>query len=733
MSLNRVFNAGSVAIVGASRNPTKRGFQAIKTLLAQKFEGEIYPVNPRETNVLGLRCYPNVASIEGPCDLALITTPARTVPAILEDCGRKGVAGAVIIAGGFGELGQEGKELERDLVATARKHGIRLIGPNTSGMINLNTGLDLVGLGQVRPGRIALLSQSGNMALTLMTEGTIKSQQGFSYYVGVGNEADIKFHEYLEFFREDPNTRAILMYVEGMRDGRTFLQEAYRTTRKKPIIMLKSGKSTTGARSAGSHTGALAGMSEVARTAFKRAGIIVVEHSDQLFPAAETLASLPVMRHPGVAILADGGGHATIAADWLTELGVQIPELHEKTQKKLREALPPAAAVRNPIDVAGGADANPLVFSDCARLVLQDKQIGALLMVGLFGGYSIRFVESLQFSEEDAAHRLGHLVQGSGKPVVVHSLYTYARPHSLDLLRYYNIPVYDSLEIACKCVSVLAERGEYLASYEAKTNFMLEWGERAKPRGRDLIIGARAEGRLGLLEPEAKELLALHGGQALPGRLATSADEAAQAAEAFGFPVALKIVSPQIVHKSEAGGVVLDLATPIAVRKTYRRMIEQATAYDPEAKIKGVLVSPMAKKGQEVIIGTKLDDQFGPVIMFGIGGVMVEVLKDVAFRVLPISPRSAKMMINEIKGVALLDGFRGSPPVDKKAISKLLLIVGDLMEAYPAIAEMDLNPVLVYEDGLSVVDMRVLLHPSGERSHSRSTLTDIPVGEILKQ
>jgi acetate---CoA ligase (ADP-forming) len=709
MSLAQVLNARSVAIVGASKNPTKRGFQAIKTLLEEHFEGQIYPINPREESVLGLRCYPSVSAIEGDCDLALITTPAPTLPAILEDCGRKGVAGAVVIAGGFGEVGSSGRALEDEMVATARQHGIRIIGPNTSGMINLHRNLDLVGLGQVRRGPIALLSQSGNMALTLMTEGTIKSQKGFSYYVGVGNEADIQFHEYLEFFQEDEQTRAILMYVEGMRDGRQFLQQAYATTRKKPIIMLKSGRSAKGAQSVGSHTGALAGISEVARSAFKRAGIIVVESSDELFPVAETLASLPRVRHNNVAILADGGGHATIAADYLSSLGVEMPQLSDKTQARLREILPAAASVRNPIDVAGGADANPSIFAECLKILINDHQVGGVLVVGLFGGYSIRFSKSLEFVEEDAAHQMGKLVRDIGKPIVVHSLYNYARPHSLDLLRYYNIPVYDSVEVACKCIGALAERGEHLASYEAKTSFELHWGLKAKPRGQEIIAQAIAEGRTSLLEPEAKELLGLHGATMSPGVLATTADEATTAAADIGGPVAMKIVSPQIVHKSDAGGVMLNVHGNGSVRKAFNALIASAKRYDSQAAILGVLVSPMASPGLEAIVGTKIDSQFGPVILFGIGGIMVEVLKDVSFRVLPISSYSAKMMIDDIKGKALLNGFRGKPAVDKKALRKLLTIVGEVMEAYPEIAEMDLNPVIVYQEGLVVVDARVLL------------------------
>ncbi|RLC13170.1 MAG: acyl-CoA synthetase, partial [Deltaproteobacteria bacterium] len=306
--LDKVLNAKSVAIIGASKNKTKRGYQAIKTLLADGFEGEIYPVNPKEDMILGLHCYKDITDIEGSVDLALITTPARTIPGILKRCGEKNVAGAVIIAGGFRELGAKGKKLEEDMVNAAKETGVRLIGPNTSGMINLKSNMNLVGIQNAPRGNIALLCQSGNMALTLITEATIRKHEGFTYYIGVGNEADIKFHEYLEFFRNDPDTKSILMYVEGMSEGRKFLQEAYKTSVEKPIILLKSGRSATGRKSAGSHTGSLAGSGEVAKLAYERAGIIVLENSDELFPVAQTLSSQPPIRNNSIAILADGGG-----------------------------------------------------------------------------------------------------------------------------------------------------------------------------------------------------------------------------------------------------------------------------------------------------------------------------------------------------------------------------------------------------------------------------------------
>ena len=709
MSLERILNARSVAIIGASKSETKRGYQTIRTLLDEKYEGRIYPVNPKEKRILGFKCYQNVTEIKEPVDVALVATPARSLPSVLEDCGQKGVKGAVVLAGGFGEIGTQGRKLEDDMVAVAKKYNIRLIGPNTSGMLNLKDNLNLVGLKEAPRGDIALLTQSGNMALTLITEAKIKSRKGFSYYVGVGNEADIKFHEYLEFFRQDPDTRAILMYVEGLRNGREFLLQAKKTTLEKPIILLKSGRSVTGKRSAGSHTGALAGISEVAKGAFQRAGIVVIESSDELFPAAEALSSLPPIKNNKVAILADGGGHATIAADLLTDLGVELPALSEKTQAGLKKILPPAASVPNPVDVAGGTDADPSVFADCAEIILKDPNVGGLLIVGLFGGYGIRFAESLALMEEDAAHRMGKLIKQRNKPIVLHSLYNSEKPHALDLLRYYNIPVYDSLDISAKCIAVLADYGSYLSSYHTKTTFKLNWKAKAKPEGLKIIKKALKGGRHSLLEYEAKKLFEIHGTPVPQDCLVQSADEAVQCALDLGADVAMKIVSPDILHKSDAGGVRIKLGSEKEIRSAYREIIKNCKTYDPKADIKGVLVSPMADEGVEVIIGTKIDDQFGPVVMYGLGGIMVEILKDVSFRVLPITPTDARKMIEETKSYPILDGARGNPPLDKKALRKLLMLCSEIVESYPQIEEMDLNPVIVHEKGVSVVDARVIL------------------------
>ncbi len=709
MTLDRVMHPRAIAIIGASKNETKRGYQSIRTLMKSQYEGEIYPVNPKEDQILGFRCYKDVRDIDHPVDLALLATPAATAPAILKSCGEKKVAGAVVLAGGFREIGGQGQVLEENLLQVAQRYGIRLIGPNTSGMMSLHDNVNLVGIQDAPKGDIALLSQSGNMALSIITEAKLKSRCGFSFYVGVGNEADIKFHEYLEFFRQDPNTRAILMYVEGMRDGRKFLQQAYTTTQEKPIILLKSGRSAAGKRSAGSHTGALAGISEVAKGAFERAGIMVIENSDELFPAAETLAGCPAIRNNNVAVLADGGGHATIAADLLTDHGISLPELSDKTKDRLRKILPEAASVVNPVDVAGGTDADPSLFADCADIILSDHNVGGLLIVGLFGGYGIRFAESLSLKEEDAAHQLGKMMAKRNKPIVLHSLYSSAAPHSLDLCRYYHIPVYDSVDVACKSIEVLARYGNYLKSYHAKTNFVLNWGAKSKSDGTAIISHAWNDGRAALLEHEAKQLLSLHGVTKVRDVLCTTAEEAVAAAAEMNAAVAMKIVSPDILHKSDAHGVRLNLKGKREIEKAYNRMIKDAKRYKTDADIRGVLVTPMVKPGVEVIIGTKIDDQFGPIIMYGLGGVMVEILKDISFRVLPISRLSAKRMILETKSAPILGGIRGTQACDQKALISLLLQVSDIIEAYPDIQEMDLNPVIVHEKGLSIVDARILI------------------------
>ncbi|HKX39840.1 MAG TPA: acetate--CoA ligase family protein [Burkholderiaceae bacterium] len=716
-TLDPIFYPASIAIVGASKDPTKRGFRSIQKLLEDGFEGEIYPVNPKETAILGKTAYPNLAAIPGSVDLALVCTPAKTLPDVIAQCGAKGVKGAVVLAGGFAEAGPEGVELQTRMVEAARQHGVRIIGPNTSGIFNTHAHSNIVGFSHLKAGGIGLLSQSGNMALSLVTEAQANGRIGLSTYVGIGNESDIRFHEYLEYMRDDANTQVVIAYIEGMKDGRRFLESLRGVAREKPVVLYKSGRTSAGRSSAQSHTGALAGDYAVSEGVLRQAGAILARKSDEILSLAEALALQEPMSARRVAVLADGGGHATIAADALTEHGLVLATLADRTKQELAAILPPAAAVANPVDVAGGTDSNPAAFAECARILLADPSVDALLVTGLFGGYGVRFSPTLTEAEMETSRRIATLHREYGKPVLVHSLYgsLYAdlRPKPLALIRELGIPVYDSLERAVRCLQGLAEFGEArrrpLPALDARP-------VRAK-RFAEIITTCRRENRSVVLEHEARDALEDAGVEMLARAVVTkNPDEAVAAFDSLGrVPVALKVVSRDIIHKTDAGGVKLNLVDAAGVRAAYAEIVENGKRYthehigrDPD--VAGVLVTPMAPKGGvEVIIGVVRDPSYGPVLMFGLGGVLVEVLKDVVFRSLPLTEADARSMLSEIRASTILDGVRGAPPVDKDALVRLMLGVSALCGAFPEIAELDLNPVLAYPRGIGILDARILL------------------------
>ncbi len=719
--LRRVFYPESIAIIGASKDPTKRGFRSIQKLLEDGFKGAIYPVNPRETEILGQRAFASLADIPGPVDLALICTPAKTLPGVIAQCGAKGVKGAVVLAGGFAEAGAEGEQLQRQMVEEAMRQGVRIVGPNTSGIFNTHASCNIVGFSHLKPGGIGLLSQSGNMALSLVTEAQANGHVGLSTYVGIGNEADIRFHEYLEYFRDDPNTSVVIAYVEGLKDGRRFLDTLRRVAREKPVVIYKSGRTSAGRSSAQSHTGALAGDYAVSEGVLKQAGAILAHKSDEILSLAEALSLLGPMAGRGVAVLADGGGHATIAADALTERGLKLASLNDGTKKELAAILPASAAVANPVDVAGGTDSNPAVFADCARILLADPGVDALLITGLYGGYGVRFSQTLTPIEMQTSERIVELHRESGKPVLVHSLYgsLYAdlRPRPLALIRELGIPVYDSLELAVRCLQALAEFGEGQRRSQGSGT-----GQGARAKGFEKVLATcRREGRTVVLESEARLALEEAGVQmSARAVVATNVDEAVTAFNTLGkVPVAMKVVSVDIIHKTDAGGVKLALADEAGVRNAFVEIVASGRRYgeqhlDREPNIAGVLVTPMAPKGGiEVIIGVVRDPSYGPVLMFGLGGILVEVLKDVVFRSLPLTQDDARSMLEEIRASSILNGVRGAPPTDKEALVQLMLGISELCTAFPEIAELDLNPVLAYPKGVGVLDARILLEDEG--------------------
>ena len=707
-SLREFLKPRTVAIIGASRDPAKRGYRAIQALFKSKFAGTIVPINPKEPEILSLPCYPMLAAVPFDVDLALVCTPARAAPEVLQACGEKGVKGVVVLAGGFGEASEEGAELEARTVEMARRYGVRMVGPNTNGIFDAHTGLNLVGWSDIYPGGIGVLSQSGNVAMSLMTNSVRAERVGFTTCIGVGNESDIRFDEYLRYFGDDDDTKAVIVYVEGFKDGGAFLEAAREVTARKPVVLYKVGRTQQGEGAARSHSGSLAGNYAVGKGALRQAGVVVVERSDEMFPCAETLSHYAGRPARRVAVLSEGGGVISQAADALAERGLALPRLLPETEATLKTIAPNASQLFNPVDYGGATDPHPRYIPPCSRTILADPNVDALLSVGYFGGYQVRYgADTAREDENKAARELAAMAAEFGKPIVVQCHYAEWSTEAISVLRAAGIPVVRSIEIAAACLAAVdhchtAMRRRALPSEAAVSE--------AFETAASVIAGARAEGRSALLEPEAMRLLAGSGVTLPPHAVLRSAADAGTLPQALlDGPVAIKIVSRDILHKSEVGGVRLNLRGAAEIASGIEAMLDEVQRRNPGAEVSGVLVTPMARRGVEIILGAVTDPQYGKVLMFGLGGVFVEVLKDVTFRTLPLTRADAEEMLGEIRGAAMLDGVRGAPPADRGAIIELMLRLSNIVTANPEIGEIDLNPVIAHEDGCTIVDARILL------------------------
>lgn len=710
-NLHKIFGADSIAVVGASNDPAKRGNQAIKKLLADGYGGTIYPINPKSTEVLGLKAHASILDVAGKIDVVLVCTPAKTLPGILAQCGRKNIPGAVVLAAGFSETGPEGEALAEETLAAAGKNNVRVVGPNTNGVFNLHNRMNMVGVQDVEPGNIGICSQSGNMMLSFVTEARRRGAVGFSSYVGVGNQLDVHLAEYLDYFGQDDDTKVPVFYVEGFGDGRAFLDICREVTQKKPVVVYKSGRTEAGQVAASSHTGSLASSFALTSGLLRQAGATVISESDKILSVAEGLSKLPVPRGGRVAILADGGGHATVTVDALVEAGVDLADLSPATVEALRGLLPPAASVQNPVDVAGGTDADPSRCADCAEVLLADENVDILMIVGMYGGFAARFNPALLDNEIETSRRLFELARASAKPMVVQSVYNALRTKPIEVLKEAGVPVFVWSEPAVQCI---AELVNYARARERNATSPLVKPDGPVAEGAAILNKVGGDGRDAFYEHEAKNLLAAYGVSVPPQFLARSVDDLAKVAGELGdAPMAMKIVSQDILHKSDAGGVRLKVSGEDNLRGAYREIVHNAEAYAPDADIHGVLVSPMAQSGIEVIIGVIRDPMFGPVMMFGLGGIFVEVLKDVSFRALPMSEADALEMVEEIKSSRILQGVRGDLPVDKAALVDLMMKVSQLALAHPEISEIDLNPVILRKDGYDVVDARMIMNSKG--------------------
>ncbi|MFQ5550581.1 MAG: acetate--CoA ligase family protein, partial [Gemmatimonadales bacterium] len=635
-SLERLLRPASVAVVGASADPTKRGHQAVRALKNSGYSGEVFPVHPAGGELLGLPVYPSVSELPRIPDLALIAVVAERVPAAIQACGQAGIGGAVVLGVGFRESGDRGAALEREVVKTARGTGMRVIGPNTSGLLNPHIGLNLVGVSAVTPGGLAILSQSGNIGLDLMT-AMATSGVSLSLYVGVGNEGDVAFHEYLEYLELDPTTRGILVYSEGFQDPGSFLRVVERVRRSKPVVVLKGGRSERGVEAALSHTGAIAGSYDVFKSVATQRGALVVERSDELLAVGKMLTfQPPITPGQGIAVVADGGGHATLAVDLLAERELPLAKFGACLRKRLEGLLGPAAANGNPIDMAGAADRRLEVFAKVAEAVVAQDDVGGLLITGLFGGYALRFDASLESSEARVAGRLAALCERAGKPLVVHTVYAAGSNPALDALRAAAIPVVGSLDVATRCLDAAVERGLSLARATDPGAMTIETADEPVP-----VQNARNEGRCALTEWEARSLLEACEIPVVPATLCRTADEAAEAAERHSGPVVLKLLSSTILHRTEANGVELGVAGPEDATRAFDRIQKAATEYadrvEGAADFRGVLLSPVLERPTaELLVACRRDPHYGPILVIGAGGVVVEVSPDRAVRGLPL-------------------------------------------------------------------------------------------------
>jgi acetate---CoA ligase (ADP-forming) len=743
-SLEALFAPKSVAVIGASTKPDSLGRAVFKNILFHGYTGVVYPVNPKAKSILGVKAYPSVLDIPDEIDLAVIIVPAIAVANVLEECGRKGVLAAIVISAGFKEIGEEGAQRERELQQIAQRYGIALLGPNCLGIINTDPAVSLNATfapGMPRQGNIAFISQSGALGVAAL-EYAQRQKIGLSKFISIGNKADLHENHLLDYLKDDPLSDVILLYVEDLEDPQGFHRLATEITserpKKIPILAIKSGRTLEGAKAATSHTGALAGSDEVYDSIFMQSGVLRVETIEELFDYAIAFAQQPLPQSNRIAIVTNAGGAGILATDAAVRHGVQLAEFTEETVRKLRELLPPTVNVANPVDMTG--EPNEQRYETVVRTVLEDPNVAGVVVIAAphilmslenIARHIVRAVQALTpdpapsprpnppapFPKREgggsplrAGEGLGEGSSGGKvqKPVLACLMaVTDARP-AIEILEEANIPHYSFPERAARALAAMARYREWVhrprTEYRVFTDVQIE-------QARETIARAKRQGRSLLLEPEAHDVLKAYGFPVLQYRFAKSEDEALQAAREIGYPVVLKIVSPDIAHKVDVGGVKLDIHSDAELRENYRQMLADVQKAKPDARIFGVFVQEFIKGGKETILGLKRDPLFGPLLMFGLGGIYVEALRDVTFRIAPIRELGVHRMIRQIRGFKILEGFRGEPPSDIDAIAECLARLSQLATQLEEIVELDINPLVVFERGRGarVVDARIVV------------------------
>ena len=704
--LHTFFNAKSIAVIGASEVPGKAAERRTRSLIQGGYAGEIYLINPKRDRLFDRKAYPSIVDIGNTVDLVMIVIAPQFIPQAVADSVKMGAKGIVIITAGLGETGEDGKKIEAEVLKIADKAGTKIIGPNCSGLFSGSARMNLLGLPPIKQGPLAIIAQSGNIIDSLTHYAEMRGM-GLSNIISVGNAIGVKFHEYIEYLNQDDDTKVIMMYMEGIKEGNQLVQVARRVSTKKPILVLKVGKSNAGMRAAASHTGSLAADDAIVNAAFKQAGIIRVSNVDELFDVAMCFANLPLPRGKNVAILSEGGGDNSVAADNAETQGLEVPVLPSSTQEKIRPFLLAGMPAGNPIDYGGTAEENPDMINKVAAVLMDEPLVDSIYITGFFGGFKEIIAPHVGELEEKTSQALVDLVKKYQKPLVVHTSFANAPFRSLQILTENGIFVTPSSERAAQCLSCLSSFSSNRD--KLKNASFMKTAQVDSDGATESLRKFKKAGRTNLLETEARELLQFYGIKLPPALLVNSKDDAVKAAKEIGFPVAMKIVSPEIIHKSDAGGILLNLTTEREIQEAFKTIMKNAEKVTAAAKILGVLIAPMAPPGQECIIGMVRNPQFGPVIMFGLGGIFVEVLKDVSFRVIPLTDQDTAGMIQEIKGYPLLAGIRGQKQKDINMLKDSIARISQMVVDHPEIQEVDLNPIIVHEQGASVVDARILI------------------------
>ena len=709
--LDAIFSPKSVAILGASTTPGKVGHDMFANILKGGYTGTLYPVNPKSRSISCVRCFPSILDVPEAVDLAIVVLPPEMALKAVDESIRSGIKGLVIVSAGFKEVGGEGVEMEQTISSMCREAGVRLVGPNCLGVINPMPAVKMNASFSARmpqTGNISFVSQSGALC-TAVLDYAADRDFGFSKFISVGNKADVDELDLLRYLHNDPDTNVILMYMEELRRGAEFIQEVRTITsgcRPTPILAIKSGRTSAGAKAAASHTGSLAGAEAVYDSIFEQCGIIRVDTIDELFDYANAFAfkresqlGKLTRKVPGgnrVAIVTNAGGPGILATDMTMSKGLRLADFQDETIARLKEHLPSAASFTNPVDVIGDAHADR--YEHALEAVIDDPGVdGALVILTPQSMTNVR----------ETADAIIKIARRSPKPVLSSFMGVVDVSSGVKYLQKQGYPVYKFPENAAKAFGALFK-------YSQWTNRQLlpqfEFSHDRK-RAAGIIANCLTKGQTYLGELDGLEVLKCYGFNVLATELATSPEQAADIAEKIGFPVVMKIVSPQIIHKSDAGGVKVGLQNGQEVKEAFASIVNSAGNYNPDAEITGVLVQKMAPSGHEVIVGANRYPVFGPLLMFGLGGVFVELFKDVTFRLAPIGRNEARSMIHNIKGIKMLQGFRGAPEADMECLEKTMVCLSDMLLDLPEIDELDINPLLVHTqgEGATVADCRIML------------------------